>query len=157
RSPYWNPRARAAFVGLQMSDGRAAMARAVLEGVAFNLYSGLRAFDENGVAVKAIDAVGGAANAGLLLDIFADVWGVPVTRRELVSEAGAIGAAVVAGLGVGIFTDPAVARTISGSQYVDAGAIHRPDHDRHRRYQREYGAFLDAYRALEPWFDAAGS
>ncbi|SDS15549.1 xylulokinase [Microlunatus soli] len=153
RSPYWNPLARAAFVGLQMNDDRAAMVRAVLEGVAFNLYTGLLAFIENGVAVSTVDAIGGAANAGLLLDVFADVWGVPVTSRELVSEAGAIGAAVVAGLGVGVFSDPEVARSISGARRAEASPEHRPDPGRHRRYQGEYAQFLDGYRALEPWFE----
>lgn len=153
RSPYWNPHARAAFVGLQMNDDRAAMVRAVLEGVAFNLYTGLLAFVENGVDITAVDAIGGAANAGLLLDIFADVWGVPVTSRELVSEAGAIGAAVVAGLGVGVFSGPEAARTISGAQRAEASAEHEPDDQRHRRYRQDYRQFLDGYRALEPWFE----
>ena len=71
----------------------------MLEGVAFNLYTGLLAFVENGTPIDAVDAIGGAANSPLLLQIFADVWGVPVTRRNLVDEATAVGAAIVGGVG----------------------------------------------------------
>jgi xylulokinase len=148
RSPYWNPRARAVFAGLAKHHGPAHLTRAVLEGVAFNLYTGLLAFVENGVAIDAVDAIGGAANSDLLLRIFADVWGIRVTRRTLVDEATALGAAIVGGVGVGLFDDFAVAAHF-GTQSTE----HRPDPERHDRYGREYALFLDAYRRLEPWFE----
>ncbi len=149
RSPYWNPKARAAFVGLQLHHGRGDLTRAVLEGVAFNLHTGLRAFTDNGTPVTSIDAIGGAAHSGLLLDIFADVWGVPVAARDLVDEANAIGAAVVAGVGVGIFDDFEVAAGFSTRTLTRS-----PDPARHDRYAGEYETFMDAYRRLEPWFDS---
>ena len=52
RSPYWNPAARAVFAGLGRHHGPAHLTRAVLEGVAFNLYTGLLAFVENGTAIE---------------------------------------------------------------------------------------------------------
>ena len=112
RSPYWNPAARAVFAGLARHHGPAHLTRAVLEGVAFNLFTGLRAITENGIDIAAVDAIGGAANSALLLQVLADVWGVPVTRRNLVDEATAVGAAVVAGVGVGLFDDFDVARAL---------------------------------------------
>jgi xylulokinase len=148
RSPYWNPAARAVFAGLGRHHGPAHLTRAVLEGVAFNLYTGLLAFVENGTPIEAVDAIGGAANSRLLLQIFADVWGVPVTRRSLVDEATAVGAAVVAGVGVGIFDDFAVAERFSEALISQA-----PVADRHERYAGEYALFLEAYQRLEPWFD----
>jgi xylulokinase len=148
RSPYWNPAARAVFAGLGRHHGPAHLTRAVLEGVAFNLYTGLLAFVENGTPIPAVDAIGGAANSSLLLQVFADVWGVPVTRRSLVDEATAVGAAVVAGVGVGVFDDFSVAERFS-SRLASAA----PDPARHERYGREYALFLEAYQRLEPWFD----
>ncbi|MDJ0336691.1 xylulokinase [Cryobacterium sp. PH31-O1] len=149
RSPYWNPKARAAFVGLQMHHGRGNLTRAVLEGIAFNLHTGLKAFVDNGTAISSIDAIGGAAHADTLLDIFADVWGVPVTARNLVDEANAIGAAVVGGIGVGIFDGFDVAAHLSRR------TVRRdPDAARHARYSGEYETFMDAYRRLEGWFNA---
>ena len=148
RSPYWNPAARAAFVGLHIDHGPANLTRAVLEGVAFNLNTGLRAFTENGVDVASVAAIGGAANSGLLLDVFADVWDVPVVARNLVDEANSLGAAVVGGVGIGIFEDFSIARTLS-----EARDRHEPDPERHRQLERSYETFLDVYDRLEPVFD----
>jgi xylulokinase len=148
RSPYWNPKARAALVGLLLHHGRENITRAVLEGVAFNLHTGLKAFTDNGTPITSIDAIGGAAHADLLLDIFADVWGIPIGARNLVDESNAIGAAVVAGVGVGIFDSFGVAANFSRRTSERA-----PDAARHARYAREYETFMDAYRHIEPWFD----
>ncbi|WP_022885575.1 xylulokinase [Glaciibacter superstes] len=152
RSPYWNPKARAAFGGLLMHHNRGNLTRAVLEGVAFNLYTGLKAFSDNGISVSSIDAIGGAAHAGTLLDIFADVWGVPVTARNLVDEANAIGAAVVGGIGVGIFDSFDIAATLSTRT-----ERREPDVARHTRYGREYEEFIDAYQRLEGWFESVAA
>ena len=148
RSPYWNPAARAVFAGLGRHHGPAHLTRAVLEGVAFNLYTGLLAFVENGTPIEAVDAIGGAANSRLLLQVFADVWGVPVTRRNLVDEATAVGAAIVGGVGVGIFDDFDVA-----GRFSEELTSQTPDTDRHARYAAEYALFMEAYQRLEPWFD----
>lgn len=148
RSPYWNPKARAAFVGLLRHHERGHLTRAVLEGIAFNLKTGLGAFEECGTPVTSIDVIGGAANASELLQIFADVWGITVARRDLVDEANALGAAVVGGIGVGIFDSFNVAQGLSqrstGYEPVPANT---------RRYATEYPRFMDAYRRLEPWFN----
>jgi xylulokinase len=148
RSPYWNPRARAVFAGLGRHHGPEHLARAVVEGVAFNLYTGLLAFVENGATIDRMDAIGGAANAEPLLRIFADVWGLPVRRRNLVDEATALGAAVVGGVGVGLFDGFGVAQRMS-----EQAAPCEPDVTVHERYRSEHAMFLDAYRRLEPWFD----
>ncbi|HEY0375213.1 MAG TPA: xylulokinase [Amnibacterium sp.] len=152
RSPYWNPAARAAFVGLARHHTRAHLVRAVLEGVAFNLLTGLQAFAENGSPATRMDAIGGAAHSDLLLRLFADTWGVPVARRSLVDEATSLGAAVVGGVGVGVFDDFRIgARLSERSRPVD------PDPARHRAYALAHERFLDAYARLEPWFDASAT
>lgn len=149
RSPYWNPHARGAFVGLARHHDRAAMTRAVLEGVAMNLYTGLRAFLENGAEFGAIDAIGGGAVSAPLLQILADVWGRPVRPRS-VTDAGSLGAAVVGAVGVGILDDFTAAPRLSR---VEAEVI--PDPAAHQRFEQHYARFLDAYQRLEPWFDRA--
>jgi xylulokinase len=148
RSPYWNPAARAVFAGMGRHHGPAHLTRAVLEGIAFNLYACVLAFLENGTSIGAVDAIGGAARSDLLLQIFSDVWGLPVSRRSLVDEATAIGAAIIGGVGVGIFDGFDAAERFS--QKV---ATMEPDPGRHERYLGEYQLFLEAYQRLEPWFD----
>lgn len=148
RSPYWNPRARAAFVGLARHHGRENLARAVVEGVAFNLRTGLLAFTQNGASIDSIEVIGGAANSVPLLQVFSDVWGLPIRRRSLVDEATALGAAIVGGVGVGIFAGFEVAATMS-----ETSAQLQPEPSAVGRLADAHAVFLDAYRRLEPWFD----
>ncbi|MFC4242137.1 xylulokinase [Gryllotalpicola reticulitermitis] len=148
RSPYWNPRARAVFAGLARHHGREHLARAVLEGVAFNLLTSLQAFRTNGVSVARIDAIGGVAASSVALAVLSDVWGVPVSRLELADEATSVGAAVTGGVGVGLFDGFGLAAARVRRREEQA-----PDAANHARYVAAHELFLDAYRRLEPWFD----
>jgi xylulokinase len=156
RSPYWNPAARGAFVGLSRHHGRAQLTRAVLEGVAFNLATCLGAFADNGAfgprgtTPERVDAIGGGARSDVWLQILADVWGCTVRRRSIVEEANSLGAAVTAGVGVGAFDGFDVARELS-----QVTAEFHPDPARSADYERRHAIFLDAYDRLEPWFEQA--
>jgi xylulokinase len=148
RSPYWNPRARAVFAGLGRHHGPPHLTRAVIEGIAFNLCTGLQAFQQNGASIEGVDAIGGAANSDLLLQVFADVWGLPIRRRNLVDEATALGAAIVGGVGVGMFDSFEIAKQLSHRT-----ATFTTEPSRHSEYEKAHLKFTDAYRRLEPWFD----
>ena len=148
RSPYWNPRARGSFIGLAKHHGPAHVTRAVMEGVAMNLRVGLLAFEEMGDRIDVVDAIGGGARSDVWLQVFADVWGKTVRRRSLVDEANSLGAAVVAGVGVGLFDDFEVA-----SQLSRVEKTFQPDPGRARRYETRYQQFLDAYERLVPLFN----
>jgi xylulokinase len=150
RSPYWNPAARGAFVGLARHHGPAHLTRAVLEGVAFNLATCVGAFRESGTTVDRVDAIGGGAASDVWLQILADVWGAVVRRRSIVEEANSLGAAVAAGVGAGLLTGFDVAPTLSTVTGEFA-----PEPTRHAAYRRRHALFLDAYARLEPWFDSA--
>jgi xylulokinase len=149
RSPYWNPAAKGAFVGLSRHHGPAHLTRAVLEGVAFNLATCVGAFRQCGATVDRVDAIGGGAASDAWLQILADVWGATVRRRSIVEEANSLGAAVTAGVGAGVLDGFDVAATLS--QVTGEFA---PDPARHAAYRERHERFLDAYRRLEPWFDA---
>ncbi len=148
RSPYWNPDVRGAFVGLGRHHGPAHLTRAVLEGVAFNLATCIEAFREQGHAITRVDAIGGGAASDQWLQIMANVWGATVRRRTIVEEANSLGAAVTAGVGVGLLPDFSVARQLS-----EVVAEFAPDPVAHRLYRRRHQRFLRAYRNLEPWYD----
>jgi xylulokinase len=147
RSPYWNPDAAGAFIGISRHHGRAEMARAVLEGVAFNLRTCIRAFREAGASVDRIDAIGGGAASDVWLQIMADVWGVPVRRRTIVEEANSLGAAVTAAVGLGLVDDFGAARGLS-----TVTAEFTPDPARHDDYSLRHELFVDGYESLAPWF-----
>lgn len=147
RSPYWNPDAAGAFIGIGRHHGRAQMTRAVLEGVAFNLLTCLQAFRESGAHVDRIDAIGGGAASDVWLQIMADVWGLPVRRRTIVEEANSLGAAVTAAVGLGLVSDFGAARGLS-----EVTAEFTPDSGRHSEYLTRHAVFVDGYSRLEPWF-----
>lgn len=147
RSPYWNPDARGAFVGISRHHGPGHLTRAVLEGVAFNLGTCVGAFRESGAVIDRIDAIGGGAKSDAWLQIMADVWGVTVRRRDIVDEANSLGAAVTAGVGAGLIADFGVARELSS-----VTAVFEPNGGRHDAYAAAHERFLDAYARLEPWY-----
>ncbi|MEX1252750.1 MAG: FGGY-family carbohydrate kinase, partial [Dehalococcoidia bacterium] len=103
-APYWDPHARGAIVGLTRGSTRAHVARATLEAIAFQVRDVLEAMEsEAGVRLHELRVDGGAARNDLLMQIQADVIGRPVVRSA-VTETTALGAAYLAGLGVGIWT-----------------------------------------------------
>lgn len=147
RSPHWNPLARGVFAGLHIDHKQPHMMRAVMEGVAFNLRTGLEAFSDAGFEVDHIDCIGGLAKSPVMLQILADAWNIPVAARDIVDEANSIGAAVLAGVGTGVFEDFSIATRLSHRDPDTA-----PNERAHAAYEQPYRLFLDAYVRLEPWF-----
>jgi xylulokinase len=96
RSPVPDSSVRAAFVNLSLEHRREDLARAVLEGVAYNLAWILDAAGVAGVACPSLRAIGGGARSDLWLQTLADVAGRPVSRVSHPQDAGAIGAALMA-------------------------------------------------------------
>src|SRR5690606_5898489 len=148
RSPIWDPDARGAFVGIGRHHTRRHLVRAVLESIGYNLLTSIHAFRESGATIDRIDAVGGGAQSDVLLQILADVWGVPVRRRTIVEEANSLGAAVTGAVGLDL-ADFAAARALS-----EVTAEFTPDAAQHRVYADRHGRFTAAYDALAPWFAA---
>jgi len=101
RSPRWNPEARGVFFGLTSNHTTGDMLRAILEGVAFNLGMIVDVFKEH-IDVKEVNLIGGGVNQ-LQQQILCDIFEVPVNTVANSRSASAVGAAVVAGIGVGIY------------------------------------------------------
>jgi glycerol kinase len=103
-SPHWDPYARGTIVGLTRGNGRAHLARATLEAMAYQTLDAVRALeDASGQPLTELRADGGATTNGWLMQFQADVLGVPVVVPE-VPETTALGAALVAAVGVGLHT-----------------------------------------------------
>ena len=103
-SPYWDPYARGTIVGLTRGAGREHLARAALESIAFQTVDAVRAMERAcGVELAELRADGGATANDWLMQFQADVLGVPVVLPE-VAETTALGAAYLAGVGVGRWT-----------------------------------------------------
>ena len=103
-SPWWDPYARGTVVGLTRGTGRAHLARAVVEAMAYQTRAVVEAMSRgSGRQVEALRADGGASVMDLLLQIQADQLQVPVDRPR-VAETTALGAALLAGLAEGVWT-----------------------------------------------------
>jgi xylulokinase len=152
RSPYWNPAARGAFIGLTMPDGRAEMARAVLEGVAFNQRIILESLMSQGVQSEEMRLIGGGSKSAVWRQILADIYEMPVTVLDLPYAATALGAAIAGGVGVGIYPDYSVAQKL-------APVIERtePQPETYPVYQALYPLFKESYTALEGIYDRLGA
>ncbi len=100
-SPHWDPYARGAILGLTRGSGAAHIARAALEGIAFQTAEVLTAMEaDSGIRLAEMRVDGGAARNDMLMQFQSDLLGVPVVRPK-VTETTALGAAYLAGLAVG--------------------------------------------------------
>jgi glycerol kinase len=105
-APYWDPQARGSILGLTRGVNRAHLARAALEAIAFQSCDVLAAMSlDAGQPILELRVDGGASANDLLMQIQADLLGVPVIRPQ-VTETTALGAAYLAGLGVGFWQSP---------------------------------------------------
>jgi glycerol kinase len=108
-SPWWDPYARGTIVGLTRGTGRAQIARAALEAIAYQTVDAVRAQERaSGKRLSALRADGGAVGNRWLMQFQADMLGAPVVVPEIV-ETTALGAAYLAGIATGIWTEEEVA------------------------------------------------
>ena len=106
-APHWDAYARGTIVGLTRGSTAAHLARATLESIAYQTADVLDAMQaDSSIALKELRVDGGAARSDLLMQFQADILGVPVVRPVLL-ESTALGAAYLAGLGVGYWRDGA--------------------------------------------------
>jgi glycerol kinase len=102
-APHWDPQARGAIVGLTRGTGRAHIARAALEAIAYQSADVLQAMQkDSGEKLSELRVDGGATANDLLMQFQADILGVPVVRPKVL-ETTALGAAYLAGLAVGLW------------------------------------------------------
>lgn len=142
RTPHADPDVRAALVGLAASHTRAHVTRAVMEGVAFSLNDTFGIFDELKVPVARVRVGGGGARSPLWREIQAAVYGHPV-ETVAAEEGAAYGAAILAGVGAGVWpsVDAACDRIVRTSGVTKADpAVASVMHERYAHYRRIYPA-----------------
>ena len=144
RSPLWDHDARGAFVGLGISTSKGEMARAVLEGVGFNLKAILDIFNEDS-PVENVTMIGAGVKGDVWLQILADIWQRPLLVPRYLEEATSMGAAICGGVGVGIYDDFSVAEEMN----MPVRCI-EPDAGNAGVYDELYKVFTKAYTQLKP-------
>jgi glycerol kinase len=133
-APHWDASARGTLLGLTRGTTKAHIARATLEAIAFQTRDVLDAMTaDSGVRLAELRVDGGAAANDLLMQIQADLLGVPVVRPKI-TETTALGAAYLAGLAVGVWRDR---DELSAQWQEDRRFVPKlPMNERERRYQR---------------------
>ncbi|MFM7184027.1 MAG: glycerol kinase GlpK [Planctomycetota bacterium] len=137
-APHWDPAARGLIIGLSRGTHRGHVARAALEAIALSVAEVVDCMQQDsGVALRLLRVDGGASGNDLLMQIQADVLGLPV-ERPVVVETTALGAALLAGLAAGFFPDAAA---VAEARRVE------------RRFEPQIGAEARR-RMLATWRDA---
>jgi len=144
RTPHMDARARGVFFGLALRHDRRHMVRAVMEGVAFAMRDSLEIFRSMGVSTRRIVAAGGGARSALWQQIQADVFGSPLVGVAT-QEPAARGAAILAGVGVGVHRDLQQA----AQQGLEAGEAAHPLPANAARYDELYQLYRSLYPKLK--------
>jgi xylulokinase len=148
RCPYPDPQARGGWIGLTSRHGRGHLIRSVIEGVTFGLGQILDLMRGVGVRIDRVRLGGGGARSPLWRQMQADIFGCPVELPNT-EEGPAFGAALMAGVGAGIW--PSVAAACDATVQVTQTIEPSPDAPRYEPARRVYA---DLYPALKPQFAA---
>ena len=149
RTPYPDPLARGAFVGLTLRHGRGHMTRAVLEGVSFGLKDSFTLIQNAGLGeIKQVRASGGGTKSALWRQILASVLGAELVTVNT-TEGAAYGAGLLAAVGAGAWPDvPSACK----EAIKITGSI-QPDPAQAEAYRKAYQLYRELYPALKPSFE----
>lgn len=147
RSPRWNPDTSAAFLGIKPEHEKRDYVRAVVEGIAMNMELILKAYRKQ-ADIHTMCLTGGGARGKAVSRILADVLDVKLRMPDCVEEATSIGAAVIAGVGVGVFDGfEDVKRFLKFEEEVKPIPSHQEE------YRRLKPIFDEAYRCMLPLYE----
>ncbi|PKO12946.1 MAG: hypothetical protein CVU39_21810 [Chloroflexi bacterium HGW-Chloroflexi-10] len=144
-TPTFDTASKGAFLGMTFSTSKADLAKAILEGLTYELRGNLDLLKSAGVQIDSLRAIGGGAKSDLWLQLKADITGTPVLRPR-VTEAAAWGAALLAGYGAGVFADLGSA----AEQHVVLEQRFDPKTTQLEQYRKSFAIYSQIYPALAP-------
>ena len=144
-TPTFDTASKAAILGLTFATTRADIAKAVLEGLTYELRLNLELLKAGGVQIDVLRAIGGGAKSPLWLQLKADITGIPVVAPKI-TEAAGFGAALLAGVGAGLFSSAAEA----ANRFLELTDEYHPDETRHAAYTGQFELYRQVYPAIAP-------
>ncbi|MBS7634637.1 xylulokinase [Candidatus Bathyarchaeota archaeon] len=148
RSPHMDPKAKGGFFGLTLQHSRQHFIRAIMEGVVYALRDCLEIFRELGVKIGKIIARGGGSRSNLWRQIQSDIFSSTIIKTG-VEEDSAFGAALLAGVGVGIY--PSLEKACA--EAVKTVSVNEPDEERVKIYERTYSkVYRNLYSSLKNYW-----
>lgn len=152
RTPHLDPNAKGVFFGLSAKHEKQDMLRAVMEGVVYSLKDSMEIIKEMGVDVSEVRASGGGGKSKLWRQMQADAFGTEITTINS-SEGPALGVAILAGVGAGVYGSVAQAC----DEVIKVKTRQSPDMQLNARYKKFYGVYGKLYKSLKQDFgDLAG-
>ncbi|MBN2152209.1 MAG: xylulokinase [Candidatus Lokiarchaeota archaeon] len=142
-APYWNPDARGTLFGLAAGHQRGDIYRSIMEGTSFDVKKNLDVFGEMGLDTSELRLTGGGSRSQIWSKILADACGVPCARPQY-EESTAVGAALLASVGAGLFKD--VSR--AANEFIVIKDRIRPDGAAHEKYRQVMGVYTKLYETL---------
>jgi len=148
RSPIMNPRAQGSFAGLTLRHGPGHLVRALLEGIGFALRQIVECMESCGAALPGLVASGNGLGSPLWRQIVADILVRPLYqgKDENSAERAGVGAALIAGIGAGIYRGYKETRDLAPRFDLITEPRRVP------RYEEGYARFCDLYPRLQSWF-----
>lgn len=148
RTPHKDANAKGAFIGLTGRHTKQHMVRSVMEGITFAMRDSIEIMRELGLSVSQVRTTGGGARSAIWRQIQADIYGAEVVTINA-EEGPAFGAAILAGVGSGVFSSVEAA----ADEIVRIISRTEPDDKAGSKYEQYYQVFRSLYPALKPSFD----
>ena len=142
-----NPDARGSFTGLNISTTREDILRAVAEGIAFNISLSVDKARTMGCTFKKSPFIGGMSNGSATRQILADMINAELIIPKNPGYSACRGAAVLGGVGVGLFDDLGACE-----KFMQVAAVVRPDAKAHAKYEKLKPLFEEVYHSQEPYY-----
>lgn len=143
RSPWWNSKAKGSFIGLTMTTDHKIIFRSVYEGIAMNLGIILDIMGET-QNLDYIVLTGGGARSATWCQIFADIYNIPIHVPSNMEITTSVGAAVTAGVGLGIYENFEVV-----NRFIKIDRVIKPNIENVNRYKKLKKIFVNSYKTLE--------
>jgi xylulokinase len=145
--PENNPNARGVFFGISIDHKRSHFIRAILESIAFMLKKDLEIFSKNNIRINSIISMGGGAKSSLWNQIKADITGMEIFIPGN-TETALLGAAIIAGVGIGIYNDYNDAL----GKITEIKKIYKPNPKNEEIYTNTFQKYNDLYKKVEVLF-----
>ena len=147
RSPVWDSHAKGVLLGLSYQKKRSQVIRSLMESVGFALFDNINTAEEKGIVIKNLVSVGGGANSKVWTQMKSDITNKTI-YVPCANYATSLGAAILAGVGVGVYRDFNDAVRCC----VKIQRTHNPDLEKHQLYQRYFKIYKKMYLQLKEIF-----
>jgi len=144
--------ARGTFIGITLKHEKNEFVRATLEGLTFELRHIFDLLEEKGLEAREIRAIGGGAKSEFWLQLKADITKKNIVKPRII-EGGSLGAAILAGIGVDIYSD--VENGVELTYQTEA--VYRPDEMRSEKYDSHYGRYITIRSEMNDVYDRIAS